>query len=325
MAADRTHSKVFYTGFANQEMYDLVAESRPPGFEFVTLTADSNAERLEKVRDADYVILFSLRLPDETWEKAERLKMIQLMGVGYHDMLDLDLLKRRKIRMGIAPAGTGIGVSEHAIMLMLSVGKRLPYMDRHLRQGQWMANRLRSESRQLFNSTVGIVGLGRIGKEVARRLHGFGVTLLYHDLMDMDLEVERSLSVQRVGLEELLRRSDFVTLHVPLTDESHHLMNAGTIGMMKPGAILINTARGPVVEEAALVDALRSGHLGGAGLDVFEHEPLKTPSPLTDFHNVVLTPHHAPGTRDIMKMKAAQVWKNIEKFHRGEPVEDMII
>ncbi len=118
MAADRPHSKVLYTGFANQEMYDLVAESKPAGFEFVTLKADSNAERMEKVVDADYVILFSLRMPDEMWEKAQRLKMIQLMGVGYHDMLDLDLLKRRKIRLGIAPAGTGIGVSEHAIMLM---------------------------------------------------------------------------------------------------------------------------------------------------------------------------------------------------------------
>lgn len=323
MAAN--HSKVFYTGYANREMYDLVAESKPSGFEFVTLKSDSNEERIEKVRDADYVILFSLRLPDETWEKAERLKMIQLMGVGYHDMLDLDLLRRRNIRLGIAPAGTGIGVSEHAIMLMLAVGKRLPYLDSHLRKGEWMANRLRNESQQLFNSTVGIVGLGRIGKEVARRLHAFGVTVLYHDLLDMDLEVERALDVQRVGLEELLRRSDFVTVHVPLTDESHHLMNARTIGMMKKGAILINTARGPVVEEAALVEALKSGHLGGAGLDVFETEPLKIPSPLTEFHNVVLTPHHAPGTRDIMKMKAAQIWKNIDKFHRGEPVDDMVL
>jgi phosphoglycerate dehydrogenase-like enzyme len=319
------HSKVFYTGFANQEMYDLVAESKPEGFEFVTLKSDSNDERIEKARDADYVILFSLRLPDETWEKAQRLKMIQLMGVGYHDMLDLDLLKRRNIRLGIAPAGTGIGVSEHAIMLMLAVGKRLPYLDSHLRQGEWLANRFRNESQQLFNSTVGIIGLGRIGKEVARRLHAFGVTVLYHDLLDMDVEVERALDAQRVSLEELLRRSDFVTLHVPLTDDSHYLMNATTIGMMKKGAILINTARGPVVEEAALVDALKSGHLGGAGLDVFEKEPLKIPSALTEFHNVVLTPHHAPGTRDIMKMKAAQIWKNIEKFHRGEPVDDMVL
>lgn len=323
MAAN--HSKVFYTGYANQEMYDLVAEAKPPGYEFITLTADSNDERIEKVRDADYVILFSLRLPDETWEKAQRLKMIQLMGVGYHDMLDLDLLKRRNIHLGIAPAGTGIGVSEHAIMLMLAVGKRLPYLDSHLRKGQWMANRLRNESQQLFNSTVGIVGLGRIGKEVARRLHAFGVTVLYHDLVDMDVETERALSAQRVGFEELLRRSDFVTLHVPLTDDSHYLLNARTIGMMKKGAILINTARGPVVEEAALVEALKSGHLGGAGLDVFEKEPLKVPSPLTGFHNVVLTPHHAPGTRDIMKMKAAQIWKNIDRFHRGESVDDMIL
>ncbi|MCC7425261.1 MAG: hypothetical protein IT428_33740, partial [Planctomycetaceae bacterium] len=241
IAMPASHSKVFYTGFANQEMYDLVGAARPEGFEFVTLKSDSNDERIEKARDADYVILFSLRLPDETWEKAERLKMIQLMGVGYHDMLDLDLLKRRNIRLGIAPAGTGIGVSEHAIMLMLAVGKRLPYLDSHLRKGEWLANRFRNESQQLFNSTVGIVGLGRIGKEVARRLHAFGVTVLYHDVLDMDVEVERALDAQRVGFEELLRRSDFVTLHVPLTDSSHYLMNAKTIGMMKKGAILINT------------------------------------------------------------------------------------
>lgn len=321
----QSHSKVFYTGFANQEMYDLVSEAKPPGFEFVTLKADSNDERMEKVCDADYVILFSLRLPDQTWTQAPRLKLIQLMGVGYHDMVDLDLLKKHNIRLGIAPFGTSIGVSEHAIMLMLAVGKRLPYVDRELRAGKWLQNSLRNESRQLFNSTVGVVGLGRIGRGVAKRLVPFGCTVLYHDILDFDVEIERECNVQRVSFDELLSRSDFVTLHLPLTPESKYLMNAKTIGKMKKGAILINTARGPVVEQAALVDALRSGHLGGAGLDVFESEPLKHPTPLADFHNVVLTPHHSPGTRDIMRMKAQQIWRNIDRFHRGLPIEDLVI
>jgi phosphoglycerate dehydrogenase-like enzyme len=320
-----THSKVFYTGFANQEMYDLVAEPKPPGFEFVTLKADSNDERIEKVRDADYVILFSLRLPDATWTQAPRLKLIQLMGVGYHDMVDLELLKRHNIRLGIAPFGTSIGVSEHAIMLMLAVGKRLPYVDRALREGRWLQNTLRSESRQLFNATVGIVGLGRIGRGVSRRLQAFGCTVLYHDILDIDVEVEREVGARRVTFDELLAKSDFVSLHLPLTLESQHLMNRETIGKMKRGAILINTARGPVVEQAALVDALKSGHLGGAGLDVFESEPLAHPTPLADFHNVVLTPHHSPGTRDIMRMKAQQIWRNIDRFHRGLPVDDLVL
>jgi phosphoglycerate dehydrogenase-like enzyme len=319
------HSKVFYTGFSNQEMYDIVSEPKPPGFDFVTLRADSNDERMEKVADADYVILFSLRLPDKTWTQAPRLKMIQLMGVGYHDMVDLELLKKHNIRLGIAPFGTSIGVSEHAIMLMMAVGKRLPFVDRGLREGKWMQNTLRNESRQLFNTTVGIVGLGRIGRGVARRLQAFGCTVLYHDVLDLDVEIEREVGAQRVSFDELLARSDFVSLHLPLTPESHHLMNAKTIAKMKRGAILINTARGPVVEQAALIEALKSGHLGGAGLDVFEHEPLGHPNPFAELHNVVLTPHHSPGTRDIMRMKAQQIWRNIERFHRGQPVDDMIV
>jgi phosphoglycerate dehydrogenase-like enzyme len=209
-------------------------------------------------------------------------------------------------------------------MMMLAVCKRLPYVDAELRQGRWHAHDLRAESRQMHGMTVGILGLGRIGKEVARRLIGFGVKAIYNDILEMPAEIERELKVERVAFEELLRRSDMLTLHVPLTKETHYLIGAKALARMKPGAMLINCARGPIVEETALIAALDSGHLGGAGLDVFEEEPPRHPTPLARFRNVVLTPHHAPGTVDAMREKMQQSFSNIRRFFAGEAMDDRV-
>jgi phosphoglycerate dehydrogenase-like enzyme len=250
---------------------------------------------------------------------------VQHQGVGYHDTVDLDALRERQIALALAPGGTSIGVSEHAIMLMLAVCKRLPYVDAELRQGRWHSSDLRAESRQLDGMTVGIVGLGRIGKEVARRLIGFRTTTLYHDIVDMPASVERECRARRVDLATLLRDSDIVTMHVPLTSATHRMIGTEALARMKPGAMLINCARGPVVDEAALVAALDSGRLGGAGLDVFEVEPPPQPTPLARFHNVVLTPHHAPGTRDAMRLKLQDAFANVARFFRGEPLNDRVV
>ena len=152
----------------------------------------------------------------------------------------------------------------------------------------------------------------------------FRTTTLYHDIVDMPAEVERELKVKRVGLDELLSRSDVVTLHVPLTKDTRHLIDTAALKKMKRGAYLINNARGPVVSEAALVEALKSGHLGGAGLDTYEVEPPPGVTPLAQFRNVVLTPHHAPGTIEAMKLKMNDIFANIDRFRRGEALEDRI-
>ena len=324
MAEAAARPKVLYFVQGNAPLYELVQGAVPDGFELLTLERGDEAERLEKLRDAEVVIVGGTRLARHHIDAAPRLRLVHHQGVGYHDTVDVDALRERQVALALAPGGTSIGVAEHTLMMMLAVCKRLAYLDAELRRGVWHANDMRAESRQLFGMTVGIVGLGRIGREVARHLQGFGVTLVYHDIVDMADELERELKVRRVGFDELLAISDMVTLHLPLTELSHHMMNRETIGRMKPGAMLINCARGPIVEEAALVEALRSGHLSGAGLDTFEVEPPPHPTPFAEFRNVVLTPHNAPGTRDAMAMKMVDIFTNVERFYRTEPLIDRV-
>jgi phosphoglycerate dehydrogenase-like enzyme len=324
MSTDGRPMKVLYFNHGGPDLYDLVRQSVVPGVEIVTLETGSVEERLAKIADVDAVIVGGMRLDRKYIEAGKRLRLVHHQGVGYHDTVDTAALRERQIALAIAPGGTSIGVAEHTLMLMLAVGKRLSFVDAELRQGRWHANDLRAESHQLTGATVGIVGLGRIGKELARMLTVFRTTTLYHDILEMPKDLERELKVTRVGLDELLSRSDVVTLHVPLTELTHHMIDAKALKRMKPGAYLLNCARGPVVSEPALVDALKSGHLGGAGLDTYEVEPPPGPSPLAQFRNVVLTPHHAPGTVEAMKLKMDDIFANIDRFRRGEALVDRI-
>lgn len=317
--------KVFYHVKARQDFYDLIRSTMPADrYELLTMEGDSQEERLAKLAEADLVIVGGLRMSEEEVEAAGRLRLVLHQGVGYHDTVATDALMKRQIRLAVTPQGTSEGVAEHAIMMMLATGRRLAFCDSELREGRWHSNTFRSTARQLFGATVGIIGLGRIGKQVAKRLIGFETKTIYTDLLEMDGDIERELRVTRASFEEILTRSDFITLHVPLTESTHHMIDATAIAKMRPGTTLINCARGPVASQEALLDALKSGHLGGVGLDVFEVEPLPAPNPFAEFPNVVLTPHHAPGTRDTMLIKFSEIFANADRFFAGERMENEI-
>jgi len=317
--------KVFYHVKARQDFYDLIRSTMPADrYELLTMEGDSQEERLAKLAEAELVIVGGLRMSEEEVEAAGRLRLVLHQGVGYHDTVATDALMKRQIRLAVTPQGTSEGVAEHAIMMMLATGRRLAFCDSELREGRWHSNTFRSTARQLFGATVGIIGLGRIGKQVAKRLIGFETKTIYTDLLEMDGDIERELRVTRASFEEILTRSDFITLHVPLTESTHHMIDAAAIAKMRPGTALINCARGPVASQEALLDALKSGHLGGVGLDVFEVEPLPAPNPFAEFPNVVLTPHHAPGTRDTMLIKFSEIFANADRFFAGERMENEI-
>ncbi|MCC7272548.1 MAG: 2-hydroxyacid dehydrogenase [Alphaproteobacteria bacterium] len=317
--------KALYFAHGNPELYDLVRGHVPSGCTLLTLDTDTVAERLEKLREAEVIVLAGAYLDRRYIAAAPRLRLVNFQGVGYHDAVDVDALAERGIALAIAPGGTGEGVSEHTIMMMLATYKRLAFVDAEIRRGVWHAHDMRTESRQLYGKTVGILGLGRIGREVARRLRAFGVELIYTDIANFPRELEEELAVRRVSFDELLARSDVLTLHVPLTPETRHLMNAVSLAQMKPGAVLINCARGPIVDSAALAAALEKGHLSGAGLDVMEVEPPAHPGPFDHFRNVVMTPHIAPGTIDAMHMKMADVFANVRRLMEGAPLADRIV
>ena len=290
----------------------------------MTLIDGSIEERKRLLSQAEMIIVGGAKMTAEDVEAAFNCRLVLHQGVGYHDTVATDVLMKRQIRLAVTPQGTSEGVAEHAIMMMLATGRRLAYCDSELREGRWHSNTFRSSARQLFGSTVGIIGFGRIGKQVAKRLIGFGTKTIYTDLLEMSPEIEAELKVIRGDIDTLLAASDFVSLHVPLTELTHHLIDEVALKKMKAGGTLINCARGPVVSEVALIAALKSGHIGGAGLDVFEEEPPAAPNPFADFANVVLTPHHAPGTRDTMIVKFKEIFANADRFFNGERMENEI-
>ena len=318
-------TKVLYLVRAGQDFYDLIRSVMPADrYDLLTFSDGTPEERRRLLGEAEMVIVGGMRMSEEDVAAAGRLRLVLHQGVGYHDTVAIEMLMQRQIRLAVTPQGTSEGVAEHAVMLMLAAGRRLAYCDSELRAGRWHSNTFRSTARQLLGATVGIIGLGRIGKQVAQRLIGFETETLYTDLLEIDPAIEKSLRVTRVSFEALLERSDFVTLHVPLTDQTRHMIDAGALARMPPGAVLVNCARGPVVSEAALVAALHSGRLGGAGLDVFEVEPPPSPNPFAGFANVVLTPHHAPGTRDTMIIKFSEIFANADRFFASERMENEI-
>jgi phosphoglycerate dehydrogenase-like enzyme len=318
--------KIFYNSYATDDVYAVIRETLPFGYQLVTLQGDDDDERKQKIRDCDVAICAAYRLSAPLIAAASKLRLIHHQGVGYHDTIDIEAVKARGIPLALTPEGTDISVAEHTVMLMLAACRRLPFADAELRAGRFHINALRPVSRELNGMTIGYVGMGRIAQAAAERLKAFATTGLYFDkFIAHPASTEARLGVRRVeSLAALLREADIVTLHVPLTAETRHLINAQTIAMMKPGAMLINTARGPIVDQAALVEALRSGHLAAAGLDVFETEPLPPASPLSELPNIVLTPHISAGTRDALKAKMTAIFANIQRFYAGLPLRNEV-
>jgi len=256
------------------------------GFEIVSNDTGrilSREEQKALIRDAYAIIAGTEKYDREMLEGCENLKVVTRFGVGT-DNFDLQAMREMGLEVGVIANYNA--VAEFALTLILSVMKNLPRYDRVVREGKWS----RFQMRELTGKTVGLVGFGRIGRRLAELLSGFDVTILAYDPY-MNEEAAKERKVQSVSLEELLERSDVVSLHLPSTKETQHLINAESIDKMKDGAYLINTARGALVDEQALYAALNSGKLSGAALDVFEKEPVTEGNPLFGLENSVLAPH----------------------------------
>ena len=317
--------KILYLSHATPEVYAIIREAAPRGYELVTLDSDSDAERIEKIADCEVVIVASKPLRKPLIDAATRLRLVHHQGVGWQDTTDHAVLRERGLPLALTPEGTTVGVAEHTVLLILAALKRLPFADSELRAGRFHINALRPVSRELAGRTVGYVGMGRIGQAVVERLRGFGTRSIYFDAFaPLAPALERELAIERCSLDELLARADIVSLHLPLTPESRHIIGAEQLARMKPGAYLVNTARGGLIDEAALVAALDSGRLAGAALDVFETEPLPAGHPLTGLSNAVLTPHISAGTRDALASKMQALFANVERFYRNEALANRV-
>jgi D-3-phosphoglycerate dehydrogenase len=264
------------------------------------------AELLELTRDIDGTICGDDRYTRRVLEAAPRLKVISKWGTGI-DSIDQAACRELGVRVCNTPNAFTTPVADSVFAYLLSFARRTPWMDRHMKAGRWE----KIPGRTLSECTLGIVGLGNIGREVARRAAAFGMTVLGTDVRPVDAAFSQATGTQVVSLDELLSRSDFVTLHTDLNPTSHYLMSTPQFERMKPSAVLINTSRGPVVDEDALVRALWRDQLAGAGLDVFEVEPLPQDSPLRVTPNVLLAPHNSNSSPAAWERVHANSVKNL--------------
>jgi D-3-phosphoglycerate dehydrogenase len=310
---------VLYWNRATPDVYAVVREELPPGLRLLLLESDDPPEARAKLAEAEFLLVADWAVTATDLEAAPRLRLVQHQGVGY-ERIDTAALAARKIPLCLCPAGTATGVGEHTLLLILALLKKLVPAHTALVQGRWLQWGLRTQTRDLDGKTLGLVGFGRTGRATARRARGFDVRLIAHDPYVTLSPAERTgWGVELVGRERLFREADVVCLHVPLTAETRHLINRETLGWMKPTAYLVNISRGGVVDQEALIEALRGRRIAGAGLDVFSPEPLPPGHPLTTLDNVVLTPHVGAGTLDAFRAKMRFAFENMRRVVGGEP------
>ena len=260
----------------------------------------SEEEVLPIISDvAGIIIRANGRITRQLMQSAPRLKVVGRHGVGL-DNVDVVAATELGILVVNTPQANAESVAEHTLGLMIALAKRIVEGDRALRAGNW-DSRYALVGRELRGCTLGVVGCGLIGSRVARMARAaFDAQILYHDIVAR-LDLEAELGAERVEMEELLRRADIVTLHVPLTPTTRGLIGVEELALMKPTTFLINTSRGAVVEEAALVEALLTGQIAGAGLDVYSTEPLPSDSPFLSMENALVTPHMAAHTEEALR------------------------
>lgn len=304
----------------------VVQRVAPPELDLHFAVSYDEAEQMALVRDAEIILAGWAAVTRPMLEHARKLRMIEKWGIGV-DRIDVEAARAMKIPLAITAGSNAGPVSELTIGLMLAVYRRIAHVDRALRQGQWLKSEMREIGYQIAGKTVGIYGLGNIGRKVAQRLQGFECEVVYHDAYRAAVEVEQRLKVRYVERDALFTQSDILTLHAPFIPETAQVVNAQRIASMKDGAILINTARGQLVDEAALVAALVSGKLRGAGLDAFAVEPVAPGNPLLTLDQVVVTPHVGGAVFDNVENVARHAIGNIMKVLKGEPLapQDVIV
>jgi len=317
--------KVFITRKIFQEALDKIGEvadmevwpdELPPSYEIL----------LEKAQNADGILtMLTDKIDANLMEKSSRLKVISNMAVGY-DNIDVTEATRRGIYVGNTPGVLTDTTADLIFSLLMTAARRIVEADNYTRDGQWKTwGPMTLLGHDIHHATLGIIGLGRIGMEVAKRARGFDMKILYYSRSRKSAEEESRLGLEYVDkMSELLSRSDFVSIHVPLTEETHKLIGTDEFAVMKPGAIFINASRGAVVDQQALYEALKTGQIFSAAIDVTEIEPIPLDDPLLTLDNIVITPHIGSAsvpTRTTMALMAAD---NLLAGLRGETPPDCV-
>jgi D-3-phosphoglycerate dehydrogenase len=311
--------KILHTYRYTGRPWEILQSVVPEGYTIKTLDTPTYEQLVKEAEDADY-FLVSGRLPIDkgVLDAAKKLKMIQRTGVGT-EMLDKEEIKQRGIPVYVNAGVNARSVAEHTLALMLSCLKRIPAIDKQVRQGIWKKQETGTSCHELYGKTVGLVGMGAIGRQVAEYLHVFGAKIIYTDLYRLPLEQEERLEATYVpSFEEILPQVDILSFHCPLTSENKEILNEKTLSIIKSGAIIINTARGKLIDEVALYHALKGGKVCAAGLDVHYEEPIFISNHfLSTLDNVILTPHIGGLSFETFHTMMKGAIENIVAFDKG--------
>ncbi len=283
--------------------------------EELSMIADIDTEKIspeelvDKIGEYDAILIRSATKVTKEVMDAGKLKFVGRAGVGL-DNVDLDHAKKKGIKVVNSPDASSVSVAEHAMALILSFVKNIAIADKTTKEGLWEKKKLKGS--EIADKTLGLIGFGRIGKEVAKRANAFHMEVITYDPM-FNKDEEELYDVKSVSLEDLYKQSDFISLHVPAVESTIKMINKDSLAMMKDNTVIINTARGKVIEEKDLINALKEGKIGGAGLDVYEKEPLED-SPLANMSNVILTPHIGANTEEC-QIKGGMIVVDALKKH----------
>ncbi len=315
-------AKVVFIAHVDTEFKDTFVENCPSNMEVARAFSNPKATQEEaaevfgsrELRDADFLVLFCRwRIPEEAIRGTRRLKFIQTLGQGT-EHIPVRLASEMGIPVSNSGGGNAISVAEHTVLLMLATLKNLLQGVEAIRQGKFTKDMDRRSFHHLYEKTVGIIGLGTIGRLVAKLVNGFGANVIFFDPADIPQSIVTDCHARRVTLEELLSTSDVVSLHVPLLKSTKGMLRWEQLSMMKPSAIFINTSRGDLVDEPALIRALREKIIAGAGLDVFDQEPPSRDNPLLNMENVVPTPHIAGMSSENWAFRVKNCWENLQRY-----------
>jgi D-3-phosphoglycerate dehydrogenase len=311
--------RILITDNLSPQALERLAAAEDVRFDWVRRPTLGKLREIISAYDA-LIIRSNVRVDADILAATTQLKVIGRAGVGL-DNVDIDAASLKGVVVMNTPGANTIATAEHTVAMLLALCRQIPRADASMRTSQWVRSQFLGV--QLYRKTLGIVGLGRVGAQIARRTRAFGMTVIAFDPYISD-DVARELNVTLVDLDELLACSDFITLHTALTPETRALIDTQAIARMKPGVYLVNCARGALVDEVALVDALRSGHVAGAALDVYSDEPPSPDSPLRALPNVVLTPHIAANTVEAQRDVGTQIVDQVLAALRGEDFRNAV-
>lgn len=318
-----TRPVVAFLDVHGPEVRSLIQAEAPEEIDFRMATVGDDEELQRLISEAEVFVGGVAPITANLIDAAPKLRLIHKWGVGV-DKIDFDATRKRNIQVAISSGLNSDAVSEFTLLLILAVLRRMSHREDQLQEGEWKQARIeaRNESLQLRGKVLGIIGFGNIGRQVAKRARAFDADLRFYDVRPPSAEEAQSLGVRYQPLEELLAAADIVSLHVPLVESTRNLLSRQRIQSLKPGAIVVNTARGPLIDELALADALTSGHLGGAGIDVYSQEPIAADNPLlaVNMPGLVLTPHMAGSAYDNVGHVARHIFGNVQRFLHGEPI-----